>query len=206
MKWQWKKQDARYTRVQPVIEKMLSGATEIATALYEQTPEYLPFHDNEAAGVSLLCGGAAKKGCFPVAEYPVTKKTWDAVQNKFGQKPSALKSKNLMQGRADLSILHDGRYFSFEFKKTSERHNRVLGEKGLRSNLEYFHDYCGEEIDRVHDDEYHHIMAGIIAPVFKDTKVKVLEQFSDEVSMSALLGSKRSYQVYFFFSSLSMFG
>jgi hypothetical protein len=204
--WRWEKRDRRFTRVMPVIEKMLRGATEICTALYEQTPHYLPFHDNEAAGVSLLASGAARSGCYPVAEYPVAKKTWEAVQNKYGIRPSTLKSKHLMRGRADLCVLDKGRYFSFEFKKTSERYTRQLGEKGLRSNLEYFHEYCVEEIDRVDDDEYHHIMAGVIAPVFPKTNEAVLKSFCREVNLAASIGSKKDFKVYFYFSSLSMFG
>ena len=183
----------------------MAGATEICTGLRKQTPWYLPFHDNEAAGVSVLVGGAARKGMFPVAEYPVEKKTWEAVQSKFGRRASTLKSKHLTTGRADLCVLAEGRYFSFEFKKTSERDTRRLGPRGLRSNLEYFHRFCGEEIDRVHDDEYHHIMAGIIAPVFPDTYESVLKGFCDEVSLATSIGSSSTYKVYFLFSSLAKF-
>ena len=206
MNWRWEKRDHRFTRVAPVIEKMIRGASHICTELFEQSPEYMPFHDNEAAGVSLLAGGAARQGCSPVAEYPVSKKTWEAVQQKYGTRPSSLKAKHLMRGRADLSVLHEKRYFSFEFKKTYERANRRLGERGLRSNLEYFHEYCVEEIDRIDDNEYHHIMAGIIAPVFEHTKENILRDFCSEVNLAASIGGRNSYKVYFFFSSISMFG
>jgi hypothetical protein len=206
MKWRWEKEDGRFTRVAPVIEKMMKGASQICTALYEQTPTYFPFHDNEAAGVSLLASGSARVGCYPVAEYPVSKKTWEAVQKKYGKRPSTLKAKHLMRGRADLCVLDGSRYFSFEFKKTSERADRHLGKRGLRSNLEYFHEYCVEEIDRVDDDEYHHIMAGIIAPVFPRTDESVLKDFCNEVSMATSIGSAKEFKVYFYFSSLSMFG
>jgi hypothetical protein len=206
MKWRWEKTDKRFTRVSPVIEKMMSGASEICSGLFQQTPDYFPFHDNEAAGVSLLASGAARKGCYPVAEYPVSKKTWEAVRKKYREPTSTLKSKHLTQGRADLCILHEERYFSFEFKKTSERANRRLGEKGLRSNLSYFHEFCVEEIDRVDETDYHHIMAGIIAPVFPHTKENILKEFCKEVNLATSIGSSRSFKVYFFFSSISMFG
>jgi len=206
VKWRWEKRDGRFTRVAPVIEKMMAGATQIYSALYKQTPDYLPFHDNEAAGVSLLASGAARQGCYPVAEYPVAKKTWEAVQNKYRERPSTLKAKHLMRGRADLCVLHDSRYFSFEFKKTSERSNRQLGKRGLQSNLEYFHEYSVEEIDRVDDGEYDHIMAGIIAPVFEKTDETVLREFCHKVNLATSIGSSKDGKVYFFFSSISMFG
>ena len=183
----------------------MRGTAKISSELFDHVPEYRPFHDNETAAVSLLTGGAARMGLAPVAEYPVDKKTWRAVRKKFHYKLSDLDQKHIMKGRADLSISNGDRFFSFEFKRSSERSWRKLGKRGLRSNLKSLHSYAIEEICRVDDDEYHHALAGLIVPVFDSSDEDVFKEFAEETSLCMSLGSKDAYKVYFYFSTLSKY-
>ena len=81
MEYEWHKQDGRFSVCSPVVELMVSGAAEICAQLWSSY-QYRPFHDNENAGVSILLGGASKKGLLAVSEYPVDKKAWAVIQKK----------------------------------------------------------------------------------------------------------------------------
>lgn len=206
MNWKWVKRNETYTRIMPIIHKVMSGTSKVAGELYDHVPEYRPFHDNEAAAVSLLVAGAARSGLAPVAEYPVDKKTWKAVRKKFHEPLSKLEKKHVMRGRADLTVSDGERFYSFEFKRSSERPWRKLGARGLRSNLDWIHSYAIEEIGRVDDQEYQHVMAGLIVPVFDNRDEALFLEFAEECNLAVSLGSRDKYKVYLYFSSLSKYG
>jgi hypothetical protein len=180
---------------------MISGATAIASQLYEKYPDYRPFHDNENAGVSVLLAGAARKGYLPVSEYPVGKKAWEVIWKKRrGKTLTAKDQENLVDGRADLWFAWNDRSYSFEFKKTSERDWRLLGERGTESDLRKMLNWSIEEIDRVDECEYNHSIAGLIAPIHDFKTERIYREFSKRVPLCAVIGSKNTYKVYLYFT------
>jgi len=203
VKWEWIKQDERYRVSRPAIEKMMQGAAEICAELAKIVPEYKPFHDNENAGVSILLAGSARKGLYPVSEYPIEKLSWDSIKKKnTGKTLTTRDLRNTISGRADL-WLHDGeKAFSFEFKKSSERENRHLGPKGTESDICYRLDLAVDEIGRIDNSEYHRAIGGLICPIYEGTQndsKSILEEMCTRPPFSGKI-SGENYQVYFLFS------
>jgi hypothetical protein len=201
MDYRWEKRDRRFSAITPIIEQMFAGAAEICTGLWAAYPQYRPFHDNENAGVSILLAGAARKELFPVSEFPVEKKTWSVIAKKRdGKRLSKKDNEDLITGRADLWISDGAKSFSFEFKKSSERENRPLGQRGTISDLERMLYWAADEVDRLDDVEYNHALGGIIAPVFDRSKDEIYRNFSHKSHLALSIGSEADYKVYFYFT------
>jgi hypothetical protein len=197
----WEKRDKRFSATMPIVEQMFGGVAEICSHLWKAYEGYQPFHDNENAAVSLLVAGAARKGLFPISEYPVDKKSWDVIQKKKAGKPLSQKdAKALVLGRADLWLTNGSRSFSFEFKKSSERATRPMGARGTRNDLEKMLQWAADDVDRLDVDEYHHALAGIIAPVFDPAKDSIYRDFASRSHLALSIGSAASYRAYFYFS------
>ncbi len=200
MEYEWHKQDGRFSVCSPVVELMVSGAAEICAQLWSSY-QYSPFHDNENAGVSILLGGASKKGLLAVSEYPVDKKAWAIIQKKRdGRKLNKKDIQDLIVGRADLWITDQNICFSFEFKKTSERDGTPHGPKRTINDLTALLKLAAEEVDRLDGNEYNHALGGIIAPVFDQAKEPLYCEFAKKSHLALSIGSGSPCAVYLYFT------
>jgi hypothetical protein len=195
--------DRRFTFAKGVFDRMFEQTAAISNELWDYSPGYRPFHDNENAGVSLFLAGAARAGYAPVAEYPTPKKSWEAIRRRReGLRVRKVDLKANVPGRADLWFKDGQTAFSLEVKKTGERENTLYGQRRLRNSLTNNMNLAEEEAARLDEGEYHHAYACLIAPVFRPDFIFDFANFKD-CHLTYRIGSREKYEVFFYFRKLS---
>ncbi len=150
-------------------EAWLKNANKLYKRFFERLDGDSPFDYHEVASVGFLANAAAMAGFLPMNEYDVFKRGKSDKRTK-------------VPGRADLWFDVGDRCYSLEFKRTLR--TQTIGYLEERLTSAY------EDIQCVHEDEYHYAAACLVTVARDKKRIAICEKFgaSDNVDFAYKIG------------------